>query len=172
MKLERTPVVTMEMVQAVNGDDKLDNVSRLRLQLEDPESETGYRERDFVCVEGARKADILTEMRHAGMHWEGDPFVDDVDARPSADLRDIVAADADRTIPTRESVTLRAQLQGAVDQFNICCPVGTPVLVMMDDGSMVEATVTNEATILGGHTAVGWFSGISGCYKLDRARKL
>ena len=68
--------------------------------------------------------------------------------------------------------TERLQLQGEVDQFNKYCPVGTPVSVMMDDGTTVDAIVTNEATILGGHTAVGWFTDISGCYKLSRARKI
>ncbi len=64
------------------------------------------------------------------------------------------------------------QLQGAVDQFNASCPVGTPVSVMMDDGTTKETKVKHEATILGGHTAMGWFDGISGCYLLARARKL
>lgn len=66
----------------------------------------------------------------------------------------------------------QAQLRGAVDQFNASCPVGTKVSVMMDDGSLVETTVRHEATILGDHTAVGWFEDISGCYMLSRARKL
>ena len=64
------------------------------------------------------------------------------------------------------------QLQAEIDRFNKACPVGTPVSVRMDDDSLVETTVRHEATILSGHTSVGWFEGITGCYKLDRARKL
>ena len=44
--------------------------------------------------------------------------------------------------------------------------------VTMDDGSTVETKVWHEATILGGHTAMGWFEDITGCYLLNRARKL
>ena len=64
------------------------------------------------------------------------------------------------------------QLQGAIDQFNKSCPVGTPVSLMKDDGTTVETKVRHEATILGGHSAVGWFEGITGCWLLERARKL
>lgn len=63
------------------------------------------------------------------------------------------------------------QLQADIDRFNKACPVGTAVTVEMDDGSLVESTVRREATILGGHTAVGWFEGITACYLLSRARK-
>jgi hypothetical protein len=66
----------------------------------------------------------------------------------------------------------KAQLQGAVDQFNASCPVGTPVSVMMDDGTTFETKVTRPASILGGHTAVGWFEGLVGAWLLSRARKL
>ncbi len=51
--------------------------------------------------------------------------------------------------------TEKMQLKGEVDQFNASCPIGTPASVMMDDGTLVEAVVTNPASILGGHTAVG-----------------
>ena len=34
-----------------------------------------------------------------------------------------------------------------------------------------EVTVDSEATVLGGHSAVGWFKEISGCYQLDRVRE-
>ena len=83
-----------------------------------------------------------------------------------------IPPEIEKTMPPGEYVTLKKQFEGAVAQCNASCPVGTPVSVMMDDGTTVESKVTHEATILGGHTAMGWFEGISGCYKLDRARKL
>ncbi len=61
------------------------------------------------------------------------------------------------------------RLQREVDAFNAKCPVGSAVKVKQDDGSFIHTTVRHEATILGGHTAVGWFKGISGCYLLERA---
>lgn len=62
------------------------------------------------------------------------------------------------------------KLQKEVDTFNAKCPVGSKVIVTKDLGEEVHTTVTHEATILGGHTAVGWFDGIVGCYLLSRAR--
>jgi hypothetical protein len=58
-------------------------------------------------------------------------------------------------------------LQEKIDQFNRKYRVGDPVKVKLDSGEIKETTVRNEATILGGHTAVGWFSGIFGCYDLN-----
>ncbi len=66
----------------------------------------------------------------------------------------------------------KKKLQADIDKFNKACPVGTPVSVTMDDGTAVETKVWHEATILGGHTAMGWFEDITGCYLLKRARKL
>lgn len=63
------------------------------------------------------------------------------------------------------------QLQEAVDKFNEEYPVGSHVNLLMDDGVTVQTTVSHEATIIGGHSAVGWFDGISGCYMLSRASK-
>jgi len=63
------------------------------------------------------------------------------------------------------------QLQRRVQQFNKRCLPGTVVSVEMDDGTFVETTVRYKATIMGGHTAVGWFEGIAGCYLLSRVRK-
>lgn len=70
----------------------------------------------------------------------------------------------------RRGKTLKT-LQREVDEFNKLCPVGTEVIVTKDLGEEVRTKVWHEATILGGHTAVGWFEGISGCYLLSRARK-
>lgn len=61
-----------------------------------------------------------------------------------------------------------AKLQKEVDDFNLAYPVGSEVDVKLDSGKLIHTKVTNEATILGGHSAVGWFNDISGCYSLDR----
>lgn len=51
-------------------------------------------------------------------------------------------------------------------------PVGTEVLVMKDDGVEVRSRITAPAQLLGGHTAVIWLEGISGCYALSRVRSV
>ncbi len=39
----------------------------------------------------------------------------------------------------------------------------------MDSGEAREAETKYTAEVLSGHTAVGWFKDISGCYLLERA---
>lgn len=63
------------------------------------------------------------------------------------------------------------KLQQEVDEFNANHEVGSKVKVRLDSGEIIEATIYNKATILGGHSAVGWFEEISGCYSLDRVLK-
>lgn len=60
--------------------------------------------------------------------------------------------------------------QKQINQFNERCPVGTEVIVMLDDGRDVYDKVKHEATIMGGHTPVAWLHG-HGAYRLDRVRK-
>ena len=62
----------------------------------------------------------------------------------------------------------QAQLSKEVVFFNKTYTVGEKVNLRMDDGSIKEVTVACPASILGGHSAVGWFAEISGCYQLDR----
>lgn len=62
------------------------------------------------------------------------------------------------------------RLQRQVDAFNAACPVGTPVVVRRDSGDEHYGTVRYPASILSGHSAVGWVTGITGCYLLDRIR--
>ena len=62
-------------------------------------------------------------------------------------------------------------LQQQVDWFNNTYPVGSTVNLKMDSGEVKEVTVYDKATVLGGHSAVGWFNEISGCYSLDRVKK-
>lgn len=63
------------------------------------------------------------------------------------------------------------QLQFEVDKFNATYKVGDTLLLEKDSGEKQTVTVYNPATILGGHSAVGWFEEISGCYSLDRVCK-
>ncbi len=65
-----------------------------------------------------------------------------------------------------------AKLQAEVDAWNAKYPVGQPVVLSMDSGEERTTKTYHEATILGGHTAVGWFEGVRGCYKLDRAHPI
>lgn len=65
----------------------------------------------------------------------------------------------------------KIKLQKEIDKFNNTHKVGDKVKILMDDDTIKEAIVTNPATILGGHTAVGWFSGIRGAYLLERVQK-
>jgi hypothetical protein len=57
-------------------------------------------------------------------------------------------------------------LQKAVDQFNASFPVGTRVILRTDSGP-VETTVRYPAEVLQGHSAVAWFTGVSGCYDIQ-----
>ncbi|MHC4644186.1 MAG: hypothetical protein ACYTBJ_01695 [Planctomycetota bacterium] len=63
------------------------------------------------------------------------------------------------------------KLQAEVDRFNEECPVGTAVTVTKDLGDVVHTKVRFPAEVLSGHTAVGWFEDIRGCYLLSRAAK-
>lgn len=57
-----------------------------------------------------------------------------------------------------------------VKEWNDRYPVGTPVLVKMDDGSERQTRTRTPASVLEGHTGVVWLEGISGCYLLTRVR--
>lgn len=58
------------------------------------------------------------------------------------------------------------KLQEQVDKFNNAYAVGCKVDLKLDSGEVKPVTIKHKATILGGHTAVGWFEEISGCYNL------
>ncbi len=61
------------------------------------------------------------------------------------------------------------QLQKIVDGFNETFPVGTEVLLRKDT-EVVRTVVEAPAEILGGHSAVGWFRGVRGCYSIENGR--
>jgi len=60
------------------------------------------------------------------------------------------------------------QLQTQCDDFNGRYQVGQSVTVRKDDRSGVSTRTRSTAQVLGGHSAVIWLEGISGCYLLDR----
>lgn len=62
------------------------------------------------------------------------------------------------------------QQERLVREWNEKYPVGTPVIVTKDDGTKTKTVTVNEATMLGGHTAVAWLKDIRGCYMLERVR--
>lgn len=62
------------------------------------------------------------------------------------------------------------QLERMVEKFNREFPVGAKVLLrkgMIEDGDEVETVVTAPASIMGFHSAVAWFEGVSGCYDIN-----
>lgn len=62
----------------------------------------------------------------------------------------------------------REALQAQCDAFNFDCEVGGRVALNRDGTSKPFITTTRTtAQILGGHTAVVWLEGISGCYGLS-----
>jgi len=51
-------------------------------------------------------------------------------------------------------------------------PIGTDVIVTMDDGQEIRTKTRSEAQMMGGHSPVIWLDGISGAYSLRRVRKV
>lgn len=68
--------------------------------------------------------------------------------------------------------TINKKEQEKVDAWNAKYPVGQKVIVTLDNGEEKVTTTWHKATVLSGHTAVGWFNGVRGCYVLDRARAI
>lgn len=58
--------------------------------------------------------------------------------------------------------------QAEVDQWNSLFPVGTLVWYRTDAGRELPGKTRSEAELLGGHTAVIWLEGKSGCVALGR----
>lgn len=71
-------------------------------------------------------------------------------------------------VEMRKGPSLKTLLQ-IVERFNQDYPVGTPVMLKKDTG-IVETVVEAPAEVLGGHSAVGWFRGVRGCYSIENGR--
>lgn len=68
------------------------------------------------------------------------------------------------------------QLEKMVEKFNRDFPVGTKVILrkgILDEAEDFPTIVTAPATIMGFHSAVAWFEGVSGCYDINgRVRRV
>ncbi|HEY6950146.1 MAG TPA: hypothetical protein VI146_06010 [Nitrososphaeraceae archaeon] len=62
------------------------------------------------------------------------------------------------------------ELQKKVDEFNIKYPVGTDVYLTKDNGEIMQTKVKYPASVMGNHSAIGWFENVIGCYSLDRIK--
>ncbi len=60
------------------------------------------------------------------------------------------------------------ELAAKVEAFNRRYQVGQQVMLRKDDQTTVNTKTRTAAKVLGGHSAVIWVEGISGCYALDR----
>lgn len=61
-----------------------------------------------------------------------------------------------------------AKLQQQCDAWNAAHPIGTSVVVRKDNGINQQSQTSSEAYVMGGHSAVIFITGISGCYDLNR----
>lgn len=61
------------------------------------------------------------------------------------------------------------QLAKIVEAFNAKYAVGSEVVLRMDTGLLITK-VRAPAEVLGGHSAVGWFEGVRGCYSIEDNR--
>jgi hypothetical protein len=62
----------------------------------------------------------------------------------------------------------KSGMQEQINEFNDKYPIGTPVKLLLDSGKITQTKVRAEAIILGGHSPVAWFEGVSGCYLITR----
>lgn len=67
----------------------------------------------------------------------------------------------------RVTVTLKTATK-QVDAWNTINPIGTPVDVRLDDGTIFKTKTRSKAWVVGGPTAVVLVKGIRGGYLLDR----
>ena len=62
------------------------------------------------------------------------------------------------------------QLTEAVEAFNRLYSVGNELIVIDDHGGETKRTLLSEAWIIGNHSAIAKFSGISGGYDIFRVK--
>jgi hypothetical protein len=61
-----------------------------------------------------------------------------------------------------------AQQQRTVQEWNALYPIGTPVNVQRDNGTITQSKTRSAAWLMGGHTAMIMVDGIAGGYMLSR----
>lgn len=77
-----------------------------------------------------------------------------------------------KRLDEREDMAAKeARAQAEADAWNDAHPVGSDVIVTMDDGAIVE-TITRASAAVVGATAVIWVVGIVGCYALERVKAI
>ena len=64
------------------------------------------------------------------------------------------------------------KLQQQCDDWNAKNHVGCNVVLQKDSGEQFPTVTTSEAQVLSGHSAVIWVKGVSGCYLLDRVKRM
>lgn len=71
---------------------------------------------------------------------------------------------------SRGRITHTAQEQRIVDMWNRTTPVGTDVILTLDNGTEVRTKTRSKAWVMGGHTSVVSVEGRAGGYDIDRVR--
>lgn len=67
---------------------------------------------------------------------------------------------------------MMVMLSAQIDAWNRLYPVGQDVRLKTDGGEVILTKTRSPAQILGGHSAVIWLVGVTGCYALDRVSAL
>lgn len=63
----------------------------------------------------------------------------------------------------------KKKLEALVERFNRDFPVGTEVILRKDSGE-VRTRISSQAYMLGGHSPVAHFDGVSGAYSIEDSR--
>lgn len=71
-------------------------------------------------------------------------------------------------MPTLNTTAILADAKLNADTWNHQVKIGALVNYRDDHGESHSTRTRTEASVLGGHTAVVWIEGRSGCVKLDR----
>ena len=87
-------------------------------------------------------------------------------------LKSVSAVDLRKVMKTAKRPSLK-KLQSQCDKFNANVAVGDAVTVKLDGVDELFVTKTRSpAQVLSSHSAVIWLENVSGCYLLDRVKKI
>lgn len=64
------------------------------------------------------------------------------------------------------------KLQRQCELWNAVNPVGCNVVLTKDSGEPIPTKTRSEAQVLSGHSAVIWLEGESGCWLLERVKRM
>lgn len=65
-----------------------------------------------------------------------------------------------------------AKLQAECDAWNQINHVGCNVVLTKDNGTKFPTKTRSDAQVLSGHSSVIWLEKVSGCYLLDRVKRM